>query len=321
MKNAKLGISAALTTGLTIHTKTFVAAINDAMSNLPVEVSNKIELEWFCDKMSAQGGQEASRHLIDREVHAVIGHFSSRAAAAAIPNYLDAKIPLILPCSSQDDLTAANISSTVPFVFRLSSPDAALMIRAKMLVKQFNYRGTEVSVWAADSVYAKGLMKVADNVFGRAQLPVKTPHGKTHLLLGHHDEVLEKIQKIRKHGCGYPIVILDDAIDADLGKNLDRHHAHDIFGIVSGLKSSRKGAEALQKVGVPFYRETYMAVEIAALALIGGARKEDLAREILSRKWSGAAGLVTFDLAGENQSLEFSIWEFKNNDFLPSFVL
>lgn len=318
---AKLGVTAALTPGLTIHTETFVSAVNTAMATLPEHISRKVEIEWFCDQMSAQGGSETSKHFVSAGVDAVVGHFSSRAAAAAIPIYLTASIPVILPCSSQNDLTSENVHNATPFVFRLSASDTALISATQKLLHKLDRVPEEILVWAADSIYAKELMKVAEQVFGGAGVLGNTCVEKALLLLGHHYEVLNKIEELRGSGCNAPIIIVDDAVDNDLTQKLEPQHAHSVFGITSALRASGKQVDKPQDFKIPFYRETHMAVEIAATALAHGANREVLAQSIRNTKWSCLAGVADFDRCGENRALEFCVWEIKKGVFQQSFVL
>lgn len=317
----KLGVTAALTPGLTIHSTTFISAVDKAMASLPKHISSKIELDWSCDQMSAQGADKTSKHFVSAGVEVVVGHFSSRAAAAAIPNYLAADIPLILPCSSQDDLTAENVHNATCFVFRLSASDTALLSATQRFVNMLSWASSGILVWAADSAYAQGLLNAAGQAFGDVSRLNETCAEKTQLLLGHHDEVLNKIKELRNSGCRAPIIIVDDAVDIGLAEKLEPQHAYDIFGITSALKASGKRSDAPQEFKIPFYRETYMAIEIAAAALARGANRENLAHFIGNTKWTCLAGVAEFDRFGENRALEFCVWEIKEGVFQQSFIL
>ena len=62
--------------------------------------------------------------LVDRrEVLAVIGHSSSSATEAALESYRGSTLPVILPISTNPDLTRNNLREKVENVFRLPATD------------------------------------------------------------------------------------------------------------------------------------------------------------------------------------------------------
>lgn len=78
-----------------------------------------LNIDWMLedDKATPAIAVNVAHRFIDRKVSAVIGHFSSACAEAVIPLYRSHGIPLLLPASSQTDLTHGG------GIFRLCSTD------------------------------------------------------------------------------------------------------------------------------------------------------------------------------------------------------
>jgi|GEM_PF-4466616 len=314
-----LGVSAALTPGLTVHTQTFVNAVNDAYDCLPTEIRREVSLEWACDEMSAAGGRKAAQQLLSKSANLVVGHFSSQAAEAAIPYYLSEHVPVILPCSSQDDLTAIDREKfNNPMVFRLSCSNGGLMQAVGRLLEREKINPADLGIWSADSIYARQLSFAARVHLASANSETETPFKKSYLLLGHHHDVVGKIVDIRRQGHQGLIIILDDAIDPELAEVIGQEHCRGVLGIIAeaaGGQSDKKLSAA------PFYKETHLAVQIACCALATGKQREALAEILLKEFWDEDAGQANFNEDGENLAFQFGVWGVRNGVFQRSFVI
>lgn len=163
----KIVLSAALTPGLTVHTATFEAAAKEALRRVSIKTGSPIKAKWVCDQMCAEGGKKAALELVRRGVHAIVGHFSSEAARAAIPIYRKYQIPLILPCSSDDSLTDdQGVNCRLCLVFRLSAPDSGLFHAVQRCLTKLGINRSELAIWSACSPYGTRLSFIAERVLG-----------------------------------------------------------------------------------------------------------------------------------------------------------
>lgn len=299
-----LGISAALGHGLTVHTATFVAAVEDGFACLPVDVQKGIKLAWACDGMSFAGGQAAAQDLVLQNVDLVVGHFSSQAAMAAIPYYITGRIPVILPCSSQDDLTALNKTGD-PVIYRLSCSNTGLLKAVRRLLNAEEISPSDLCVWSADSDYGRQLAAAASHEFGRAD-------AGTYLLLGHHHHIVEKIIQLRQSGFSGRIIILDDAVSPLLADQVGTLFCADILGLVAEVDGISQDSPLS---AAPFYRETHLAIQIAGRALAAGGQHAELASILYDRQWQTSAGRAAFDDRGENTAFQFGVWGLQDDAF------
>ncbi len=299
-----LGLSAALEPGLTVHTSTVVAAVEDGFACLPANIQSGIRLAWACDGMSFAGGQTAAQNLVLENVDLVVGHFSSQAAMGAIPHYIKWRIPVILPCSSQDDLTASNKTGD-PVIYRLSCSNTALLKAARRLLHVEGISPSDLCVWSADSDYGRQLAAAASHDFGRAD-------AGTYLLLGHHHHVVEKIVQLRQSGFYGRIIILDDAVNPRLADQVGALFCADILGLVAEVDGISQDSPLS---AAPFYRETHLAIQIAGRALATGVRHAELAKILRAQQWDTSAGRAAFDDRGENTAFQFGVWGLQGGAF------
>lgn len=314
---ATIGLSAALTPGLTVHTAAFESAANEVLRRISVEARESIKAEWVCDRMCADGGREAALEMVRRGVHAVVGHFSSQAAQAAIPIYRDHQIPLILPCSSQDDLTNHQGAGSDPcFVFRLSASDTGLFHAVQRFLTKMGVDRPALAVWSADGAYGARLSSVAGKVLGETPKSMPSVEPRAWLLLGHHADVAGKISALRAAGTTAPLIIMDDAVDANLHRQVEWGGLAGVFGVLATLPGQPMGTKE-----IPFRRETDLAVEVTAKALLSGKRGAELARLIGSSEWKGTAGSAVFGLNGDNQCIDYGLWMYRDGAFNPSALI
>lgn len=84
----------------------------------------KVEIIRRDDRGDPAEGEVLATELVDRrEVVAVIGPFQSSVAEAALRVYRDSNVPVILPSSTNPDLTRQNLKDGVGNVFRLAATD------------------------------------------------------------------------------------------------------------------------------------------------------------------------------------------------------
>ena len=132
-------------------------------------------------------------------------------------------------------------------------------------------------------------------------------------MLGHHADVAQKIVQLRRDADFAPIVIVDDAVDVNIHKEIPEQYLVDVLGVMAKLNGQQEGFRE-----IPFYRETALAVEIAGQALLSGNRGPELARFIGASEWIGETGEAMFATNGDNQRIDYALWKFRDGVFGPS---
>ncbi|MCM3216676.1 ABC transporter substrate-binding protein [Niallia taxi] len=69
------------------------------------EYPDQLEIEFFDDRGDPSNAEQIARRIVARNKVAVIGHFNSFSALNALPFYRKAKIPLLLPASTNMDIS------------------------------------------------------------------------------------------------------------------------------------------------------------------------------------------------------------------------
>jgi hypothetical protein len=106
-KRFKIGVSANLIPGISVHTDTFIRAITMGVASVDSFRQNKFELVWANDHSSFSGGDRAALKLVESRVELVVGHYASSAAKGALPHYAKANVPVLLPAATADCLTGS----------------------------------------------------------------------------------------------------------------------------------------------------------------------------------------------------------------------
>lgn len=116
------------------------------------------------DRAEPARAMEVARDFAEKKVTAVIGHFNSACASAAAPIYAAAGIPLLLPASTQTDLTSGNGVNP----FRLCSTD---LEQAKLMLS-FNNQSLSRPAYPYDvavdgTPYSRRLQQALEEACGR----------------------------------------------------------------------------------------------------------------------------------------------------------
>ncbi|HEX2581695.1 MAG TPA: ABC transporter substrate-binding protein [Dongiaceae bacterium] len=319
----RLGISAALEPAKTIHKQTLIAAVQTALALQPPILRKRIHLVWKSDRMSPQGGRLAADALIRAGVDAVVGHYNSGAAEAALARYRRAGIPALLPTASEDGLTRNKQSSLHPhFVFRLGATNNQIAMAAHHHI--CTQRGlTNVTVWEDGSSYARKLASSFKKI--NSLVPKQKPDSHAHLFLGHQQFVIRHIRATRDQGDGDPIFILDDSVHPDSLKDLKNNQKIGIFGITpSDIITKPSIDDLLWKLAriygivrdTPYFLATVAAMEIGILIAKGKDRRKTC-NGILASGCDTILGKTFFTENGDNANPLFALWCFSENRFQP----
>lgn len=117
MTEPMIACVACLDSNRSIHTTTFLRAVELCERHLCSDSTMTVAMECFDDAMSADVAAEVAQHIVERQPRVVVGHFASAAANAAAPHYARAGIPLVLPAATASHLTRHKTT------WRLCDPD------------------------------------------------------------------------------------------------------------------------------------------------------------------------------------------------------
>ncbi len=115
-----------------------------------------LELVVKDDKANPDEGVKQSQAMLGEKVNVVIGFCNTGVAAKSIDIFQNAKLPLIIPCSTGSPLTA-KFPARESYIFRNSARDA---IQAPFVVEDIVKRGwTKVAIFADTSGYGEAGLK------------------------------------------------------------------------------------------------------------------------------------------------------------------
>ena len=119
-------------------------------------LGRKLELVIKDDQGNPDVGLKASQELVAEKVAATIGFCNTGVAAKSLEIYQNAKLPLIIPCSTGSPLTA-KYPGPDSYIFRTSAKDA---IQVPFVVEDISKRGWDkVAVFADTSGYGEAGLK------------------------------------------------------------------------------------------------------------------------------------------------------------------
>src|SRR5690606_16330845 len=81
------------------------AQLRDGAKAAAAASEHQVSLEIADDRCSAEGGAEAARRFVERQVQAVVGFLCTEAIEAALPVLSPAGIPVVTPGVRTDSLT------------------------------------------------------------------------------------------------------------------------------------------------------------------------------------------------------------------------
>lgn len=310
MKNFKIAFTADISESGSIHTKTFLRAVEYIKSYLEKECLD-VELILVSDDACEEGAIKAAAEICHSGADVVIGHFASPAAKAALPFYEEAGIPLILPAATEDVLTSQSEN-----VFRICAPDSA---QAKCIhdflmefhTEKINVLGRGSQFHNLQNVISKIKMSQSDEVHTDGEFDVIT---------GRYSEVVSILKNRNKSN---PTVLSDDAFHLDL---VDEFIDADYPIWVCGFSESCKHDLTGQPESVTWYKnvfgtepgiyfkETIMAAQCVLSAFNLTFVTHDLSKSLDSYDHVTEYGKVKF-INQENVNAKYSIWRLQKTGF------
>lgn len=210
MHTLRLGMSADLSPNGSIHTQTFLRAVDYIEYWLKEIGISHVELVLVSDHASASGATEAAKQLLEQQVDAVVGHFASEAAMAAMEVYESQSVPVLLPAATADLLT-----QQYQHCFRVCPADGQQLACIQQFLISKDLRRIN---WLSGGGQQSQAMKQQWQQQAPNELQLVTEHPDCGLLIGRYHYVVEYLNHDTH---SYPIMLTDDAFHAHLGKDVN----------------------------------------------------------------------------------------------------
>lgn len=268
---------------------------------------------WCDDHRNADGGRAAARTLIRSGTRYVVGHFSSRAALAALPIYADAEAILLAPGSSAPELTA----SAAPVIRLFGRDDAQAEAIADALLQSAPRQS--VDILGEDNGYGRGVSRLLARALDRRGIAadvtmiddgengVRGGNGPV-VLAGRHEFAARMLRHV---GASRRRIATDDALTPAF--------LHAVGAAAEGVEIAGLGddgsprTQALQDayghlMGEPpggYFLSSYVAIDLllGALRACGDRGGAEISAHLRSRSWPTALGVLGFDARGDVQGL------------------
>lgn len=320
----RLGVSANLDDGGSIHRATFERAVRMAAADAGRTAD---DFAWESDGATPEGGIRASRRLVEAGVGAVVGHFASGAARAALPVYRKAGVGVLLPAATADELVTPD-----GVAFRFCPPDRELAatiaddlrdghaISSLALRSDGSVHGDAVTELLAVEVPRRGIALVDDDAAGAAG-------AEALFFAGLFKPSAAFVRERRAAGDRRPILLADDALHAALpgaiGPGAGAVTAYG-FAAPEGAGSAMPAAADLltryrvrhgEPAGI-YFLETYAAVRVAIEALEGARSRRAVLERLTGSTWRTVLGPL--DLARrEAAPVRYAAWAVEGDRLLP----
>lgn len=249
----KLGLAIALGNDGNHHSQTFIRAINYSLDQFPQ--FGKLSLKIVNDKKSASGGRSAAEELLKWGAKIVVGHFSSLAAIAAIPAYIEASVPLLLPAS-----TSCLLENYEPFsnnIYRYQKSNEALV--SYCVDACFNRDADGKSYFLIQNNEYGNMMLMhmppLSDVKVIRNLPTKIHRNDVFVIIGYSDFAAKTITKLTE--CQIKkLILIDDADNPEVWKKC----------LISPAAKSRIRTSTpvhRHSFAEPFWNESLLALSLA----------------------------------------------------------
>lgn len=296
----KVGVSAWLKVGGSVHRDSFVQAVETAKERFSLT-----ECEFFLadDGADSQQARQAAIDLCARGVHVVIGHFSSNAALAALPVYQSHNVAVILPAATAREIRRYNNA------LQVCAPDDVF---ANYVVEDMASHGpiASVRIHSDESIQGVALKECLNAEFDTRGIETRASYAPDYsLFCGTFDRAVQAVTSGR---LTEKIVLFDDALCSELADILaDFNSPIYIYGFKpsSAYKAYSDFANCHQKLFGSEVPRTYFMETMAAFQILAAlSRKENLTRTetmatLLNHRFDTAIGAIEARISPLNKAL------------------
>lgn len=333
----KFGAAGALSGVRTAQTPQFYHGVKIAVDHWNLNNSVKAEVVWGDDQAKAEIAPEIARDFLSQKVEGVVGHFSSICALKASPIYMDKNVPLILPAATNPMLTKQKN------VFRMCATDEE---SSKLIANvSMNIITTNRIAFISDSSFYG--MNHIESIY-KETIKIKKVDAMV-MQWKEHDDVVPLVEQIlefnpdliifsgrchvavhfmhslKKSIREIPFVFGDDVIIKEFTDNVKNSEGN-IWAVGPSPiplndTSIQFIAEYESIVGSKpgFYAaSTYASVQLLLQSIMKNRlEKVDLLDVIAENEFETIIGNVKFDSNHELKNQPISLWNLKNEIFVP----
>lgn len=313
------------------------AQLRDGAKAAAAASEHQVSLEIADDRCSAEGGAEAARRFVERQVQAVVGFLCTEAIEAALPVLSPAGIPVVTPGVRTDSLTDTK-DKTGWLVFRTAPrADAEEEAVAKILTER--WRDALFAIVDDGTIYGREL---AENLRAAAEMaglkPVFVDTFRPQM-----DNQIGLLGRLRNAGATHVFVggdrsdiaiIARDAkeLEYDLtiagGEALRAESAGVLLApgvLMIGLPrwadmASDEALEALEKAAVQpegYVLPAFAAVQVAVGAAVkASASGRPIAEALAGGSFDTALGPIRFDARGDRADNPYRLFRFDGREFV-----
>ncbi|HFK1428862.1 branched-chain amino acid ABC transporter substrate-binding protein [Bacillus paranthracis] len=333
----KFGAAGALSGVRTAQTPQFYHGVKIAVDHWNLSNSVKAEVVWGDDQAKAEIAPEIALDFLSQKVEGVVGHFSSICALKASPIYMDKNVPLILPAATNPMLTKQKN------VFRMCATDEE---SSKLIANvSMNIITTNRIAFISDSSFYG--MNHIESIYEET-IKIKKVDAMV-MQWKEHDDVVPLVEQIlefnpdliifsgrchvavhfmhslKKSIREIPFVFGDDVIIKEFTDNVKNSEGN-IWAVGPSPiplndTSIQFIAEYESIVGSKpgFYAaSTYASVQLLLQSIMKNRlEKVDLLNVIAENEFETIIGNVKFDSNHELKNQPISLWNLKNEIFIP----
>ncbi|KHJ69285.1 hypothetical protein QU24_04390 [Pantoea rodasii] len=291
----KVGLAIALGSDSNHHSRTFIRAVNYSLDKF--SCFRNVSLKIVNDKKNSEGGVIAAKELLQWGAQVVVGHFSSIAAISAIPVYIDADIPLLLPASTSSLIDEFNpISNNI---FRYQKTNESLISYCVDACKTQHAEGRTYFL-IQDNEYGNMMMmhipSLSDVCVIRS-LPGRINKRDTFVVIGYSNFAAKIINQLTEFQIE-KLILIDDADNPDVWKEC----------LLSPASKSRIRTTThicRHNSSEPFFNETLLALSLATHFCMNG--DDQSAKEKNFNTYLGIQEFDQFNFYGDSYLIEEKI--------------
>ena len=298
----RIGICAALQVGTTAHARGFLHGVLVATCALPG--IRRAQLMFFDDGAGAEGGAKAADAFLRARVDAVVGHFASASAAAAIDRYEAAGIPLLLPASTRAQLTRCGGTA-----FRICASDNLV---ARHLIEVLRSHGVRsVYLDSDDSLHGHSQLEALHAALGPGEptLLASAAGADAIVYCGRLRASRIYLETQRALGNQMPIYFTDDAASSELIAGITAPGP--VYVVSFPVRPINANHPAAAAYAALFQRPPllYAMETVAAFSAIEQAANSSLSMlaALRTETFSTPLGQLQF-IDGENRYSSVSLW-------------
>ncbi|WP_300464911.1 branched-chain amino acid ABC transporter substrate-binding protein [Desulfobacula sp.] len=305
-------------------------------------LGRQIEIVTGDDLCLPKNAITVASKLVEKDVHAVIGHICSGATFAALDTYKNSKIIVISPSATNPRLTKGG---NYPNFYRtIASDNTQALVQVELAINRLKLR--RIAIIHDKSVYGKGLAGYVKDILEKTD-----PH-KIVLFEGvssgsiNFTQFVQKIKKFKAdaviYGGYHPgaskivkqirvkkmrtVFISGDGIKDESFIISSGRSAEGVYATAprdtSEIRMSRDVMQAYRNEYAeepgPFFLNAYAAVQVLANAFkeAGSMGYDEVSKALKSETVQTPIGNISFDEHGDAVGLGFSVFQVKNGAFV-----